>query len=205
MNENGNPESQAASNSPAQPAAERAAALQRIISELLPLRNDDRRNLIETLTTFFDLNLSNHESSTRTTATQPSLPTRDSDFRFSEEPSPKAFISDKAPKTDVERVACLAYYLAHFRATPHFKAKDITALNIESAHKRFSNPSLSVENATKMGYLVPSVKGAKQISASGEKFVEALPDREAAREVFERHRQRRAGGGKKDTTKTERE
>jgi hypothetical protein len=101
---------------------------------------------------------------------------------------------DKSPRTDVERVACLAYYLAHYRGAPHFKTKDITALNTESAHKPFSNTAVAVDNAAKMGYLVPSVKGAKQISASGERFVEALPDREAAREIFEQSRPKRGGG-----------
>ncbi len=100
---------------------------------------------------------------------------------------------DKAPRTDVERVACLAYYLAHYRGTPHVKTKDITALNTESAHRPFSNTAFAVDNATKTGYLVPSVKGSKQISAYGERFVEALPDREAAKEVMNLARAGRRG------------
>src|SRR5258705_835088 len=35
--------------------------------------------------------------------------------------SAKEFLAEKRPKTDVERVACLAYYLTHFRETPEFK------------------------------------------------------------------------------------
>ena len=34
--------------------------------------------------------------------------------------SPKDFLMEKAPNTDVERIACLAYYLTHYRSTPHF-------------------------------------------------------------------------------------
>src|SRR5689334_20180124 len=36
---------------------------------------------------------------------------------FSNHPtiSPKEFMAEKAPATDVERVACLAYYLTHYR------------------------------------------------------------------------------------------
>ncbi len=106
---------------------------------------------------------------------------------------------DKAPQTDVERVACLAYYLSHYRSTPHVKTKDITALNTESAHKPFSNTALAVDNATKTGYLVPSVKGSKQVSAYGERFVEALPDREAAKEIMSIARAGRRGKPGKKT------
>src|SRR5262249_1582630 len=139
-----------------QPGAERAAALQRIISELLPFSNEDRRRLIETLATFFELDLQKNGSINVNTFVPPSL-SRGTSFQFSDEtdtPSPKAFMFAKAPKTDVERVACLAYYLARFRATAHIKTKDISALNTESAHKPFSNTAVAVDNATKMGYLV---------------------------------------------------
>lgn len=95
--------------------------------------------------------------------------------------SPKEFVRNKDPSSDVERVACLAYYLAHYRGTPHFKTVDISALNIEAAQPKFSNASVSVENARARSLLVPSTKGNKQLSALGEKFVELLPDREAAR------------------------
>lgn len=202
-------EFQSTSESSAQSAAERAAALQRMIGELLPFPSDDRRKLIETLTTFFDLSLPRQESFTRATAHVPPGTSRGNSFQFSEEPdapSPKIFMSNKSPKTDVERVACLAYYLAQYRGTPHFKTKDISALNTESAHKPFSNTAQAVDNATKMGYLVPSVKGSKQLSASGEQFVEVLPDREAAIEVFDRARQRRGGRlSKQNNTKAEKE
>ena len=208
MNDNNNRESESSPDSPTQSETARAAALQRMIGELLPLSYDKRLALIETLIKFFGLNLPEIESFSHARASVPISPSRGTSFQFSEEPdapSPKTFIFSKSPKTDVERVACLAYYLAHYRGTPHFKTKDISALNTESAHRPFSNAAHSVENATKLGYLVPSVKGSKQISASGELFVEALPDREAAKEILELSRQRRGGAGKKDNTKAEKE
>jgi len=58
---------------------------------------------------------------------------------------------------------------------------------------------MAVDNATKTGYLVPSIKGSKQISAYGERFVEALPDREAAKQIMDRAR---AGRGSKAARKT---
>lgn len=98
--------------------------------------------------------------------------------------SPKAFLHEKQPKTGIERVACLAYYLAHYRDNPHFKTIDISKLNTEAAQLKFSNPAYYVENATSSGLIVPAGKGAKQISAMGERVVEALPNRDDAKAVL---------------------
>lgn len=105
--------------------------------------------------------------------------------------SAKEFLAQKQPITDVERVACLAYYLAHYMNTRHFKTVDISRLNTEAAQIKFSNAAVAVENAASYGYLVPSGKGFKQISALGEEYVAALPDREAAKAVTSRRRRPR--------------
>lgn len=105
--------------------------------------------------------------------------------------SAKEFLRDKNPSTDVDRVTCLAYYLTHYRDTPHFKTLDISSLNTEAAQPKFSNTAVAVDNARKQGYLVPATKGNKQITALGEKFVELLPDREAAREAVRNFRPRK--------------
>src|SRR5437660_12654500 len=47
--------------------------------------------------------------------------------------TPKAFVTAKRPKTDLERVTCLAYYLIRNRDAAGFKTKDLTELNIEAA------------------------------------------------------------------------
>ena len=166
-----------------------AAVLQRMITDLSPLSEDARQRLINTVCTFLGLS-SPVAMRTSVNPSRQHSADRASSFQFSEAeaPSVKQFIHDKSPITDVERVACLAYYLARYRSTPHFKTKDITMLNTESAHRPFSNTAFAVENATKTGYLVPSIKGSKQISAAGERFVEALPDRGAAKEIMERAR-----------------
>jgi hypothetical protein len=128
---------------------------------------------------------------------QPSQPSAGS---FSEDrtQSAKEFLRDKRPSTDVDRVACLAYYLTHYRDTPHFKTLDISTLNTEAAQPKLTNASMAVDNATKAGLLVQALKGAKQLSAAGETYVQHLPDREAAREnlkaVAVRRKSRRIGG-----------
>jgi len=95
--------------------------------------------------------------------------------------SPKNFMRDKAPKTDGERIACLAYYLTHYKETPHFKTIDLSTLNTEAAQPKFSNAAVAVNNALRDGLLVQASKGTKQISAAGEVFVQTLPDHVAAK------------------------
>jgi hypothetical protein len=112
---------------------------------------------------------------------------------FSEDrtPSPKEFLNEKRPGTDVDRVACLAYYLTHYRDTPHFRTLEISKLNTEAAQLKFSNAAYAVDNATKAGLLVPASKGSKQLSAVGEMYVQALPDRSTAKSVMANARPRR--------------
>lgn len=96
--------------------------------------------------------------------------------------SPKDFLRAKNPRTDVQRIACLAYYLTHNRGQAHFKTKDITDLNTEAAAPKLSNPSFAVNNAAKQShYLAPAGSGKKQITALGEDAVNALPDQDAVR------------------------
>src|SRR5260221_2973420 len=53
---------------------------------------------------------------------------RETDSSFSEDRSipPKQFLFERQPLTDVEKVACLAFYLTHYRNIPHFKTLDIS-------------------------------------------------------------------------------
>jgi hypothetical protein len=68
---------------------------------------------------------------------------------------------------------------------------DISKLNTETAQVKFSNAAVAVQNAVTTGYLVPATKGNKQLSAPGEQFVQALPDREKAKAMMAAARPRR--------------
>jgi hypothetical protein len=166
--------------------------LSNVLSAFRSLAPDDRETLLKMIATNFKI-------STRGGNTAPlsqSLPhysEAEGSGAFSEDRSmsEKEFMMQKQPKTDVERVACLAYYLTHYRSTPHFKTLDISKINTDAAQPKFSNAAKAVDNAARNGYLVPATKGNKQLSAAGEQFVQALPDREAAKSVMSKMRQRR--------------
>ena len=103
-------------------------------------------------------------------------------------PSPKNFLRQKQPTKDTERVACLAYYLNHYRSTRRFRAVDISKLNAEAGRPKFANTSSTVNNATQAGYLASVPGGMKQLASAGEQFVDELPDQAAAKNAFRRKR-----------------
>jgi hypothetical protein len=99
--------------------------------------------------------------------------------------TPKDFLKAKKPRTDLERVICLAYFLSHERDMPHFKTEDITALNTEAAGAKFANASATVRNAvSQSGFLSHAGAAKKQLAPLGEEVVEALPDREAVAQLI---------------------
>jgi len=171
-----------------------AEILARVIAELRDLPPKEQQKLLDTVATFYGLHNAALLIQRQTKATAPTSPVlRPPGGGFSEprDISAKEFLLQKQPRTDVERVACLAFYLTHYKNTPHFKTIDISKLNTEAAQSKFSNTAMAVENATKTGYLVPASRGNKQLSAAGEVFVQALPDREAAKLAMSKLKPRR--------------
>jgi hypothetical protein len=162
-----------------------AAIVKAVMDELAGLTSEEQQNIINTVSTFYGLHSpppsTGHAKTAATGTTTPVSHSVGGGFSEDRDISPKEFIMQKQPRTDVERVACLAYYLTHYRNTPHFKTVDISKLNVEAAQSKMSNPAMAVDNATKTGYLAVATRGNKQISAPGELFVQALPDREAAK------------------------
>jgi hypothetical protein len=164
-----------------------------IIKLLEPLTNQDREHVLRTVATWFRAELSPAGES-RSSLPIPLAKTTQ-DEKFSNRPvlSVKDFLFEKNPETETERMACLAYYLTHYMETPHFKTADLTRLNTEGAQRTFSNPAVAAGNAVRDGYFVSAPKdGFRQLSALGERFVHALPDREAAEEIKKRMGARRS-------------
>ncbi|MGB6974681.1 MAG: hypothetical protein WBD67_08375 [Terracidiphilus sp.] len=108
--------------------------------------------------------------------------------------STKEFLKQKAPKTDLERLVCLAYYRTHMQDTPNFTTREITNLNVEAHGTDFSNAAATAMNAVRQSKLLSTAAGGKKrINTRGEALVEALPDRAKAKEALTASR----GGGKK--------
>lgn len=167
-------------------------ALTTILSVLKDLDAETQRRTIQAVITFLDITLStNLRKSTQSDFQISEFSRPEVSFSENRSISPKDFIRDKAPKTDIERIACLAYYLTHYRDIPHFKTVDLSSLNTEAAQPKLSNAAYAVDNATKAGLLVQAIKGAKQLSATGEYFVQALPDRDAAKATLSNMRPKR--------------
>jgi len=152
-------------------------ALGEAVAVFRRLDSPSRERLLKTIATLFDIPIAGSATPGPKTVTF-AEPTD----RFSKEQSlsAKEFLIKKQPQSDVERVACLGYYLAHYRDQQHFNTRDISSLNTEAAQRKFANAAYAVSNAAQYGYLVQGIKGMKQLSAGGEMYVEALPDREAA-------------------------
>lgn len=182
--------------------ASAVSALNSIIKILNELDDDERQRILRSISVFFQIEPERPVSS-NTRQTDPIDQTKRSDFSTDYAPSAKEFLLQKQPKTDVERIACLAYYLTHFRDTPFFKGLDLAKLNTEAAQPKFSNVAYASQNALNMGYLAAATKGQRQISAAGEQFVQALPDRDAARVAMAAARPRRPS--RKKTPKEEQE
>ena len=148
-----------------------------IIDGLIKFDADSRMRIYRTVGTFFGFD----DPASSAPQYDPTKSPREPHFSTHEAPSPKDFVFHKRPGTQIERVACLAYYLTHHRDTPHFKTTDISKLNTEAAQTKLSNPSYAVNDATRSGLLATAAKGMKQLSVIGEKYVEALPDHAAAK------------------------
>lgn len=117
----------------------------------------------------------------------------------------KQFMAEKQPKSDMERLTCLAYYLTHNKQVITFKTVELTHLNVEAAQPKLSNASATARNAVDQQYLALAGGGKKQITQRGEALVNALPDRNAVKEALTQHPlhgKKRKTATKKSTTKS---
>ena len=99
--------------------------IDKVVKDLLPLDSYSRLRVYRTIGTFFGFDDSYPKVTGNMDSRVPANASREPQFSSSEKPTPKKFMLQKRPSTNIERVACLAYYLTCFRNTPHFKNTDI--------------------------------------------------------------------------------
>ena len=179
-------------------------AVQQIYELLSQFSDDDQPRIVRSVTALLKSGANpGMQTDKEPASSTPAGNGRDPVFSGHEELSPKEFIKHKDPQTDIERVACLAYYITHYRDSRYFKTIDISTLNTEAAQRKFTNTTVAVKNAYARGYLASAQqKNHRQISAIGEQYVEALPDRQSAKAVMEnarlgRARKKRKGASRK--------
>jgi len=158
------------------------AIFQNIVTALSALDKDTQVRILESVARFLEIG----SMAGDVKVTRSSVPIEGFEFSQREQMNPKEFLVEKEPRTGVARIACLAFYLTHYRDIPHFKTLDLSKLNTEAAQQKISNPAQTVNSAAKVGFLVPASRGQKQLSTMGEQYVQALPDKEAAKKVLRR-------------------
>jgi hypothetical protein len=85
-------------------------ALQTIITALSRLDASERERVLRSVTTFFGSSTAPVHQREASVPQRSGL--RDLDFSGDNAPKPKEFMLEKQPRTDVERIACLAYEMS---------------------------------------------------------------------------------------------
>ncbi len=179
-----------------------ALASEKINSALAPLKPDDRRRVLDASYALWGtLGMSPPRQGLGAGAGALPVPVPGGVLATGGNvPQPEDFMDEKQPRSGVERMACLAYYLTRYRNKAKFKTKDLEDLNSEAHQGRIANARIIADNATKgtAQYLSSAGGGFKQITTRGKALVEALPDRAkvkdalAKRPLVRRFRRKRA-------------
>jgi len=107
------------------------AALGTVIDALDPLEADKRLWVLQTAASRFSLTMNPTVSGGGKPPREADTPAGPGTDKIAggADASPQSFIRAKNPTTDVQRIACLAYYLTKHRNTTRFKTKQLTDLN----------------------------------------------------------------------------
>ena len=109
----------------------------------------------------------------------------------------RAFIRIKKQATDVQRVACLGYYLVHTTGQPGFTSKDVATAHTNSGGSKI-NLTRAIDNATRRSKYISARSGReKQLTTLGEDVVNALPDQEGVKTIEADAKSGRGKKGKK--------
>jgi|SRR5208282_476611 hypothetical protein len=164
-------------------------ALVAVIAALEPLNDADRHWVLQSAASKFALTVETAAgggpASTNTvTATPPVGTATAADVQAAiTRKDARAFIRLKKPTTDVQRVACIGYYLVQTTGQPGFASKAISTAHTDSGGSKI-NMTRALDNATrKAKYLSSRGPREKQLTTLGEDVVDALPDQVAVKTI----------------------
>jgi hypothetical protein len=178
--------------------ADPTTALVAVIKALESLKESDRQWVLQSAASKFNATIQQHAGAgnsggTTTPAGGGSAPA-DVQSAITKKDA-RAFIRIKKPSTDVQRVACLGYYLSQTTGQHGFSSKDVAKAHTDSGGSAI-NMTRALDNATRASkYLSNRGKREKQLTTLGEDVVNALPDQAAVNAVEEAGK--RGRGGKK--------
>jgi hypothetical protein len=176
--------------------ADPTTALVAVIKALEPLKEPDRQWVLQSAASKFNATIQQHAGAgnnggTTTPAGSGGAPAGVQSSIAKKDP--RAFIRIKKPSTDVQRVACLGYYLSQTTGKHGFTSKEVTQAHTDSGGSAI-NMTRALDNATRgSNYLSNRGPREKQLTTLGEDVVNALPDQAAVKAVEESGKR----GGKK--------
>ncbi len=161
------------------------AALVTVIDALESLQEEkDRQWVLQSAASKFDVTLQVPSAGGAGTTVGLSGASGTADVRTAiEKKNVRDFIRIKKPVTDVQRVACLGYYLVHTTGQPGFTSKDVSVAHTDSGGSKI-NLTRALDNATRQSKYISNRLGReKQLTTLGEDVVNALPNQEAVKAV----------------------
>ncbi len=186
----------------AQKKNDSTGALVVVVAELEPLNDSDRNWVLQSAASKFGLTLQGTVGSVqagvaRSLLTPPMAGATTTADAQSALTNPRAFIRFKKPTTDVQRVACLGYYLAQTTGQQGFTSKAISTAHTDSGGSSINMPR-ALDNATRGAkYLSNRGPHEKQLTTLGEDVVNALPDQAAVKSIEAAAKGGRGRKGKK--------
>jgi hypothetical protein len=95
----------------------------------------------------------------------------------------RALFSKKKPQTEVERIVTLARFASTAGRMNSFRTRDLTRINAQANLSDFTNASVAMSSAQQRGLFAPAGAGTYRLTDLGTRFVEVLPNHDAAKTI----------------------
>ena len=172
-------------------------ALSKVIEQLQPLEDLERGRVIRAVLSFFGFTQDSGKSDGQGNRENLGDSSLDNEPRGRSAAGAKAYFDRKLPHSKIEELAVAARFReetenAESSSQEQLKAVFVTARRTFDAH----NFKRDVDNARTKGFFMRGTgRDTVQMSSYGQNFVDALPDRDRAKEI--KPHVKRRGGGKK--------